>query len=128
MGLALLLALSRRAVAADRACRAGDWWGFRERVKRAAAVAAREEGGGGCRLVYNSSVLVIGHGAVGRHVSRVLRAMGSRVVATRRTLAEKEGRMQNTCILTTKDTGYKTKDSPFCSKVVNTSGPSNWQL
>ena len=82
LGLALLLALSRRAVAADRACRAGDW-GFRERSR------TRE---GGCRLVYNSSVLVVGHGAVGRHVSRALRAMGSRVMATRRTLAEKEGR------------------------------------
>ena len=35
-------------------------------------------------------MLVIGLGAVGSYVAGVLRAMGSRVVATRRTLAERE--------------------------------------
>ena len=35
-------------------------------------------------------MLVIGLGAVGSYVAGVLRAMGSRVVATKRTLAEKE--------------------------------------
>ena len=50
---------------------------------------------GKCRLVYNSCVLVIGLGAVGSYVAGVLRAMGSRVVATRRSAVAEGERLDN---------------------------------
>lgn len=80
LGLSLLLSLSRRVTVAHRMCQAGDWT-FKETAKTAA---------GGCRLVYNSTTLIIGLGAVGRYVAAVLRAMGGRVVATRRSVVERE--------------------------------------
>ena len=96
LGVALLLALSRKTTVADRLCRQGDW-SFYPMDKR----SFKESGVRASRLVYNSCVLVVGHGAVGSYVAGVLRAMGSRVMATKRTVAaekqvrEREGSRYN---------------------------------
>lgn len=74
MALALLMALSRKVIPADRQLRKTDWTYRKEVVS----------GRSGARLLYNGVALVLGYGAVGQHVARVLAAMGMKVMATRR--------------------------------------------
>jgi phosphoglycerate dehydrogenase-like enzyme len=75
VAILLLLALQRRVIVADRGCRNGDW-----SPKKALA----HPNAGCSSTAYNSTVVVLGYGAVGRYICRVLRALGSTVIAVRR--------------------------------------------
>ncbi len=69
--VALLLAAAKSLIPADRALRAHDW-------------SPRYEMGRSVELS-GKTALVVGLGAIGRHVARALRGLGMRVIATRRT-------------------------------------------
>ena len=70
MALALLLSASRRVVPADQALRQGDWsWRYRAPVGR--SLAGRK-------------AVVVGYGAIGKRVARLLVGIGMHVVAVRR--------------------------------------------
>lgn len=71
--LALLLAAAKAIVPADRALRANDW---RPRYAPSDAL-----------LLRGRTALIVGYGAIGRHLARLCRAVGMAVVATRRTAA-----------------------------------------
>lgn len=68
--LALLLAAAHRLVPIDAALRRGDW-GDRERPERSRHLAGGE-------------ALLLGFGAIGRHLAPMLRGLGMRVTALRR--------------------------------------------
>eukprot|EP00040_Diaphanoeca_grandis_P026197 m.146407 g.146407 ORF g.146407 m.146407 type:complete len:237 (+) comp30477_c2_seq1:299-1009(+) len=72
----LLLALQRRLLIADAGCRRGDW-SFRQ---TATLPSARCRASG-----YKSTAIIIGYGAVGKHIAGVLKALGTTVIAIRRT-------------------------------------------
>lgn len=73
--IALMLGLQRRLIVADRACRVGDWTPKKTLAKP----------NSGCTSsAYNSTVVVLGYGAVGQYICKVLRALGSTVLAVRR--------------------------------------------
>ncbi len=70
LALGLMLAAGRRIIPADRALRMGDWtprYGMSDHL-----------------LVFGSTVLVLGWGAVGRRVGAACAALGGRVMAVRR--------------------------------------------
>src|SRR5688572_3424690 len=73
MAVALLLAAARRLVPADRALRAGDW------SPRYAPEPAP--------ILSGKTALILGYGAIGRHVAHICRAFGMQVRATRRSAA-----------------------------------------
>jgi phosphoglycerate dehydrogenase-like enzyme len=70
MAIALMLAAAKTIVPADRALRAGDW---RPRYRHDPSL-----------LLAGRTALILGYGAVGRHVANLCRALGMVVVATRR--------------------------------------------
>lgn len=72
---ALLFALARRVVPSDRSLRANDW-SYRLKVRG---------GTEGAQLLYRGTALILGMGTVGSRIAQVLRALGMRVLATRRT-------------------------------------------
>ncbi|MEZ6188095.1 MAG: NAD(P)-dependent oxidoreductase [Planctomycetota bacterium] len=69
--LGLLLAVARRLLPADRALRAGDW-------------GPRYEDPGTSQILAGKRALILGYGAIGARVARVLRALDVEVVAVRR--------------------------------------------
>eukprot|EP00039_Didymoeca_costata_P024217 m.9648 g.9648 ORF g.9648 m.9648 type:complete len:342 (-) comp4105_c0_seq1:88-1113(-) len=69
MGIALLLASTRRIVSLDKKLRNGRWDRFPE----------------GALCLYGKSALVLGYGRIGKQVAKVLTALGVKVYATRRT-------------------------------------------
>ena len=70
MAITLLLAAAKFLVPIDRAMRVHDW---RPRYQPNPAV-----------LLEGKTALILGYGAIGQHVGRVLRAMGTRVLGVRR--------------------------------------------
>ncbi len=74
--LALLLACAKRTVIADRMLRTGDW-SIRYEPER----TIRLEG---------KTTLIVGFGAIGEKVARVLLGVGMKVIATRKTLRQAE--------------------------------------
>ncbi len=78
MAVGLLIAAARRVVACDRALRVGDW---RPRYT--------EEDRG--LLLAEHTALIVGYGAIGRRVARVLRAFDMRVLGVRRRGRGKDG-------------------------------------
>jgi len=70
MAVGLLLAATKGIVAADRALRAHDWT---PRYKGRQPV-----------LLQDRTALILGYGAIGREVARLCRALGMKVIATRR--------------------------------------------
>lgn len=70
MALALLMAVARQLVPADREFRKNDW------SPRYAPLPAV--------LLKDKTALILGYGAVGQHLGTILKAMGMRVIATRR--------------------------------------------
>lgn len=74
MALALLLAATKYVVPMDRALRAHDWT---PRYQPTPAI-----------LLAGKTALILGFGAVGRHVARMCRALGMKVVAIRRNATE----------------------------------------
>lgn len=70
MALALLMAVARRLIPADRALRQNDW---RPRYAPLPSV-----------LLKGKTALILGYGAVGQHLGTILKAMGMRVMGTRR--------------------------------------------
>ena len=75
LATALLLAAARRLPVLDRALRLGDWTAKRELHTRM----------GGGVVLNGRTALILGYGSIGRKVAVVLRALGMRVIATRRT-------------------------------------------
>jgi phosphoglycerate dehydrogenase-like enzyme len=75
MAMALLFAVAKNLIPADRALRSHDWR-IRYRPNENA-------------LLHGKRALVLGYGAVGRHIARLCRAVGLNVIALRRK-AEKE--------------------------------------
>lgn len=73
IAVALLLAAARRIIPADRQMRQGDWT-----IRYEPPPVLILEG---------KTVLILGYGAIGRHVGRVCQALGMRVLAVRRTPA-----------------------------------------
>ncbi|GAB4437323.1 MAG: 2-hydroxyacid dehydrogenase [Anaerolineae bacterium] len=71
---ALLLAAARLVVPADRSLRRGDW-------------TVPYNGGQGV-LLYGKTALILGYGAIGRHVARICQGLGMRVIATRRRITQ----------------------------------------
>jgi phosphoglycerate dehydrogenase-like enzyme len=71
--LALLFAASKFLLPLDRALRAHDW---RPRYQPNPSL-----------LLQGKTALILGYGAIGRHVGRVCRALGMNVLATRRSVA-----------------------------------------
>ncbi|GAB4575115.1 MAG: 2-hydroxyacid dehydrogenase [Anaerolineae bacterium] len=71
MALALLLAAAKRLVPADRALRSGDW------TPRYRPIPAIHLNG--------KTALILGYGAVGRHIARLCKGIGMRAIAIRRT-------------------------------------------
>jgi phosphoglycerate dehydrogenase-like enzyme len=76
MAITLLLAAAKRLIPLDRALRAGDW-----RPRYADATSLELSG---------KTALVLGFGAIGRHVARVCLALGMAVIATRRRAGDGE--------------------------------------
>jgi hypothetical protein len=74
--LALLLATAHRLVPIDAALRRGDW-GDRQRPERSRHLAGGE-------------ALLLGYGAIGRHLAPMLRGLGMRVTALRRRPGDEE--------------------------------------
>lgn len=70
MAVALLLAAARRIIPADRQMRLGDWT-----IRYEPPPVLILEG---------KTALIVGYGAIGRHVARVCQALGMRVLAVRR--------------------------------------------
>jgi phosphoglycerate dehydrogenase-like enzyme len=70
MAMALLFAAAKSVIPMDRALRRGDWT---PRYQKSPVL-----------LLDGARVLVLGHGAIGRLVSRMCRAMGMKVTAVRR--------------------------------------------
>lgn len=77
MAITLLLAAAKFAIPADRALRAGDW----------SARFWRPDPG---VLLYQKTALVLGYGAIGKHVASCCRGLGMRVLATKYRLSQAE--------------------------------------
>jgi len=73
MVIALLLAAAKAIVPMDRALRAHDW--------------TPRYGPNPAILLHGRRALILGYGAIGRHVARLCQGLGMTVTATRRTLA-----------------------------------------
>ncbi|HLG60966.1 MAG TPA: 2-hydroxyacid dehydrogenase [Ktedonosporobacter sp.] len=77
MAITLMLTAAKFVIPADRALRAGDWsprfW--------------RPDPG---LLLYKKTALVLGYGAIGKHVASCCRGLGMRVLATRYSLSPEE--------------------------------------
>lgn len=76
LAIGLLLSAARKLIPGDRGMRRGNW-----------ALRYKQEES---LLIDGSKALVLGYGEVGRRVSELLRAMGARVEATRRTQQKRE--------------------------------------
>lgn len=76
LAIGLLLCAARKIVVADRALRKGNW-----------ALRYRQEES---VLIEGNRALVLGYGEIGRRVAELLRALGARVDATKRSAKRKE--------------------------------------
>lgn len=74
MALALLLAAAKWLIPADRAFRTGNW------IARYEPYPAF--------LLHGNTALILGYGAIGQHITAVLRALGMTVLATRRSTGD----------------------------------------
>ncbi len=70
--VALMLAVSRRIIPADRALRQGNW---NPRYEDSPAV-----------MLHGKTALIVGFGSIGRHIATICHAFGMHVIATRRHL------------------------------------------
>lgn len=77
MALALLLGAARRIVPNDQSLRRGDW--------------APRYGDYPLTILHGKTVLLLGYGAIGRHVGRVCQALGMEVLAVRRRTGDPAG-------------------------------------